>query len=82
MSRKGRSRGGGFVLGLLIGIGSIVVEVVLPDTDHTLDKFLAGWLVGAAALVMIATYLPARPDSPDHPERIRQSTHSRSNDES
>ena len=82
MSRKGRNRGIGFVLGLLIGIGTIIVEVVLADTNHTWDKFVAGWLAGAAALVMVAAYLPARTDSTERPGRIRQSATRRSSDES
>lgn len=79
--RKGRSRRGGLVLGFLVGVGSVAIGVVLGlGGNNSWDKTIAGWLVGAAALVMVAAYVPARSNSRDHPRWIAYLSRRRSDD--
>ena len=66
MHVKERNELGGFALGLLAGIGSIVVIFAVSEGgDHIWGTHIAGWGLGATALIMVWLFLPSKAVSSD-----------------
>lgn len=67
MHVKERNELGGFALGLLAGIGSIVVIFAVSEGgDHIWGTHIAGWGLGATVLITVSLFLPGKADSSGH----------------